>query len=72
MQEIERYVANLPHCIHSAKIHSMIFRYPIIERAVADVRIFNDATFISNLESSIRKTLSDGQGGGKASTTGAF
>ncbi|KAF5321040.1 hypothetical protein D9619_000275 [Psilocybe cf. subviscida] len=50
-----------------------IERYPIIERAVADVRIFNDAAFISNLDSSIRKTLNDGQGGGKsavASTTG--
>ncbi|KAF8192575.1 hypothetical protein BJ912DRAFT_924900 [Pholiota molesta] len=34
-------------------------RYPIIERAVADVRIFSDPTFLANMQGSIQKILHD-------------
>ncbi|KAF9483934.1 hypothetical protein BDN70DRAFT_873052 [Pholiota conissans] len=34
-------------------------RYPIVERAVADVRIFSDASFLSSIQTSIQKILND-------------
>ncbi|KJA30049.1 hypothetical protein HYPSUDRAFT_32107 [Hypholoma sublateritium FD-334 SS-4] len=36
-------------------------RYPIVERAVADVRVFSDPTFLANMQASIQRILQEDQ-----------
>lgn len=38
-------------------------RHPMVERAVADARIFSDPTFLASTKSSIKKILDDERGG---------
>ncbi|KAF8974328.1 hypothetical protein BDZ97DRAFT_1751156 [Flammula alnicola] len=57
--QMVHYVAQ--ETIHK-ELTQEVERYPIVERAVADVRIFSDPTFLSSMQDSIQKILRDERG----------
>ena len=68
MQELDRCVAISPPRCPADQVPAYCRRYPLVERAVQDVRLLKDPTFIVGMKESMRKILQEDR---KASGQGA-
>jgi hypothetical protein len=56
-QEVERQVVSFNDC--TTTFIQQVNRHPVVERAVADLRMFSEPNFLSGIQSSLQKVLDD-------------